>query len=110
MQFCRTVPFESQAFFTGAVAVFAKHPRIEPYAWYPWNTNNERVASDGTLTSPGNVFAARRVFKWSIRKTLSRDLFLPSKNPPDLASPPILRVTSRDSVCVCLIPVAGPER
>jgi hypothetical protein len=46
-----------QAFFTGAVAMFAKHPRIERYAWYPWTTNNELV-TNGALTALGQAFAA----------------------------------------------------
>ncbi len=50
-----------QAFFTGAVAMFKKHPRLERYGWYQWTTNNELVdtadASD-TLTSLGIAFQA----------------------------------------------------
>jgi hypothetical protein len=46
-----------QAFFTGAVAMFANHPRLERYAWYPWTTNNELVSS-GALTALGTAFAA----------------------------------------------------
>jgi hypothetical protein len=46
-----------QAFFSGAIAMFAKHPRIERYAWYPWTTNNE-LMSGTALTSLGTVFAA----------------------------------------------------
>jgi len=37
--------------------MFAKHPRIERYAWYPWTTNNELVAMDA-LTKLGTVFSA----------------------------------------------------
>jgi hypothetical protein len=47
-----------QAFFSGAIAMFAKHPRIERYAWYPWETNNELVTSADAPTSLGTVFAA----------------------------------------------------
>lgn len=47
-----------QAFFTGALAMFAKHPRIERYAWYPWTTNNGLTNSDGSLTALGDAFAA----------------------------------------------------
>jgi len=47
-----------QAFYTGALAMFARHPRVERYAWYPWNTNNELVASDGSLTPLGAALAA----------------------------------------------------
>lgn len=46
-----------QAFYSGALVVFAKHPRIERYAWYPWTTNNELV-DGGALTNLGTVFAA----------------------------------------------------
>ncbi len=46
-----------QAFFSGAIVMFAKHPRIERYGWYPWTTNNELV-DGGALTSLGAVFAA----------------------------------------------------
>ena len=45
-----------QAFFSGAIAMFANHPRIERYAWYPWTTNNE-LFDGGALTSLGTVFA-----------------------------------------------------
>jgi hypothetical protein len=51
-----------QAFFSGAVTMFAKHPRVERYAWYPWTTNNELVA-DGGLTSLGAVFAAEPSYR-----------------------------------------------
>jgi hypothetical protein len=46
-----------QAFFSGAIAMFAKHPRLERYAWYPWTTNNELV-QNGSLTPLGTTFAA----------------------------------------------------
>jgi hypothetical protein len=51
-----------QAFFSGAIAMFAKHPRLERYAWYPWTTNNE-LNSNGSLTSLGTVFAAAPAYK-----------------------------------------------
>jgi hypothetical protein len=47
-----------QTFFSGAVAMFARHPRLERYAWYPWTTNNELVAMSGSLTALGMAFAA----------------------------------------------------
>jgi hypothetical protein len=50
-------PQTVQAFFSGAVAMFGKHPRVERYGWYPWTTNNELV-DGGALTSLGTVFAA----------------------------------------------------
>jgi hypothetical protein len=45
-----------QAFFEGALAMFAKHPRIERYAWFQWNTNNE-LFNDSGLTPLGVVYA-----------------------------------------------------
>lgn len=51
-----------KAFFSGAVAMFAKHPRIERYAWYPWTTNNELIAN-GAPTALGTAFAALPAFK-----------------------------------------------
>jgi hypothetical protein len=50
------------AFFQGAVAMFARHPRIERYAWYPWNPHNELVI-DGGLSGMGTAFAAAPPFK-----------------------------------------------
>jgi hypothetical protein len=51
-----------QAFYQGAIAMFAKHPRLVRYAWYPWTTNNELVestdAAADVLTPLGTVFAA----------------------------------------------------
>ena len=47
-----------QAFYTAAIAMFAKHPRIERYAWYPWTTNNNLVDPSDALTSLGTAFAA----------------------------------------------------
>ena len=51
-------PAVVQAFYQGAIVMFAKHPRLERYAWYPWTTNNELVDSTDALTSLGTVFAA----------------------------------------------------
>jgi len=48
-----------QAFFLGAVAMFAKHPRLERYAWYQWDTNNELTNSDHSLTALGTVYASQ---------------------------------------------------
>ena len=50
-------------FYKGALAVFAKHPRVARYSWYPWSTNNELVNSDGTLTALGNAYAAAPAYK-----------------------------------------------
>ena len=51
------------SFYKGALAVFAKHPRVARYSWYPWSTNNELVNSDGTLTALGNAYAAAPAYK-----------------------------------------------
>jgi hypothetical protein len=45
-------------FFNGAVTMFAKHPRLVRYAWYPWATNHALVDSGGALTALGTAFAA----------------------------------------------------
>ncbi len=50
-------------FYKGALAVFAKHPRVARYSWYPWSTNNELVNSDGTLTALGSAYAAAPAYK-----------------------------------------------
>ena len=47
-----------QAFYTGAVAMFAKHPRLQRYAWYQWNPNNELTNADHTPTALGTVYAS----------------------------------------------------
>ena len=47
-----------QAFYTGAVAMFAKHPRLQRYAWYQWDTYNELTNTDHSLTSLGTVYAS----------------------------------------------------
>jgi hypothetical protein len=52
-----------QAFYSGAIKMFAKHPRLVRYAWYPWTTNNELVTSADALTSLGTAFAAAPQFK-----------------------------------------------
>jgi Glycosyl hydrolase catalytic core len=46
-----------EAFYPQAIAMFAEHPLVVRYAWYPWNTNNELVDT-GALTDLGNLFAA----------------------------------------------------
>jgi len=46
------------AFYEGALAVFARHPRVERYAWYPWATNCGLVDSAGALTPLGEAYAA----------------------------------------------------
>jgi hypothetical protein len=46
------------AFFKGALAVFAKHPRLARYAWYQWSANCQVYNTDDTLTELGKVYAA----------------------------------------------------
>ena len=48
-----------QAFETGAIAMFAKHPRLERYAWYQWDTYNELTNADHSLTQLGTAYAAQ---------------------------------------------------
>jgi hypothetical protein len=48
----------AQAFYTGAVAMFAKHPLLQRYAWYQWDTYNELPNSDHSLTPLGAVYAS----------------------------------------------------
>jgi hypothetical protein len=50
------------AFFKGAVAMFARHPRIERYAWYPWNPYNHLFV-DGGISEMGTAFAAAPQYK-----------------------------------------------
>jgi hypothetical protein len=50
------------AFFQGAVAMFARHPRIERYAWYPWNPYNE-LFIDGGISPMGTAFGAAPQYK-----------------------------------------------
>jgi hypothetical protein len=46
------------AFYKAALGVFAKHPRIERYAWYPWANNCHLLNDDGSLTALGSAYAA----------------------------------------------------
>jgi hypothetical protein len=50
-------------FFKGAVAMFARHPRIERYAWYPWATNCGLNDASGNLTALGREYAAAPAYK-----------------------------------------------
>jgi len=50
-------------FFKGAIAMFARHPRIERYSWYPWASNCGLNASDGSLTALGEAYAAAPAYK-----------------------------------------------
>jgi Glycosyl hydrolase catalytic core len=51
------------SFYQGALAVFARHPRVQRYAWYPWSTNLSLVNSDGSLTALGTAYAAAPAYK-----------------------------------------------
>jgi hypothetical protein len=44
-------------FFNDAIPMLAKHPLVERYAWYPWNTYNELYKND-VMTDLGKAFAA----------------------------------------------------
>jgi hypothetical protein len=50
------------AFFKGAIAMFARHPRLERYAWYPWIPYNELFV-DGGISPMGTAFAAAPQYK-----------------------------------------------
>ena len=57
-------PATVEAFFSGALTMLAKHPRVERYAWYQFETNNELVDTDGgALTALGTTFAAAPAFR-----------------------------------------------
>ncbi|HKP58612.1 MAG TPA: glycosyl hydrolase [Polyangiales bacterium] len=45
------------AFYKAAVAMFAKHPRLERYAWYPWATHCGLNNKDGSLSELGQAYA-----------------------------------------------------
>jgi hypothetical protein len=51
------------SFYHGALAVFARHPRLQRYAWYPWSTNLELANADGSLTALGVAYAAAAPYK-----------------------------------------------
>jgi hypothetical protein len=51
------------AFYKGALAVFAKHPRLQRYAWYPWTPNCELNEDSGALTALGEAYAAAPALK-----------------------------------------------
>ncbi|HEY5959782.1 MAG TPA: glycosyl hydrolase [Polyangiaceae bacterium] len=44
-------------FFNDAVTMLAKHPLVERYAWYPWNTYNH-LYEDTSMTDLGKAFTA----------------------------------------------------
>jgi hypothetical protein len=43
--------------------MFAKHPRLARYAWYPWTANHALVDSAGALTALGAAVAAAPAYK-----------------------------------------------
>jgi Glycosyl hydrolase catalytic core len=50
---------EVVTFYKAALAVFANHPRLVRYAWYPWSPANCKLNNDdGTLTDLGQAYAA----------------------------------------------------
>jgi hypothetical protein len=50
------------SFFNNALPMLQKHPLVERYAWYPWNTYNDLYLADAngvrTITALGKAFAA----------------------------------------------------
>jgi hypothetical protein len=52
-----------EAFFSGALSMFARHPRIERYAWYPWIATHALVDANGILTPLGSIFAAAPAYR-----------------------------------------------
>jgi hypothetical protein len=54
---------ELRAHIQGAVAMFARHPRLERYAWYPWASNHALAKDDGTLTALGTYYASLPAYK-----------------------------------------------
>ncbi len=54
----------TQAHIAGAVAMFAQHPRLERYAWYPWADSAHALNnSDGSLTTLGQFYASLPAYK-----------------------------------------------
>jgi hypothetical protein len=54
-------------FFPPAVAMLEKHPLVERYAWYPWNTYNHLFLADDNgvseITALGELFAAAPAYR-----------------------------------------------
>ena len=50
------------SFFNNAIPMLAKHPLVERYAWYPWNTYNHLFEADANkvsvMTALGKAFTA----------------------------------------------------
>lgn len=55
-------PATVEAFYKGSLEVFARHPRVQRYAWYPWITNNHLV-QEGAPTSLGTTFAKAPTYR-----------------------------------------------
>ena len=54
----------TRAHMAGAIAMFARHPRLERYAWYPWASAIHSLNNaDGTLTALGAIYAAAPAYK-----------------------------------------------
>ena len=53
----------TQAHVAGAIRMFASHPRLVRYAWYPWAGPTHALNnSDGSLTALGTLYAAAPAF------------------------------------------------
>ncbi|MEJ3745434.1 glycosyl hydrolase [Actinomycetes bacterium KLBMP 9797] len=52
-----------QAFYRGSLEMFARHPRVARYAWYPWITHNGLVDSAGALTPLGTTFSQAPIYR-----------------------------------------------
>ena len=54
-------------FFPAAVAMLEKHPLVERYAWYPWNTYNDLFLEDENdvrvITPLGELFTAAPAYR-----------------------------------------------
>ena len=49
-------------FFLAALEMLERHPSVERYAWYPWNTHNH-LTENGELTRLGELFAAAPTYR-----------------------------------------------
>ncbi len=50
-------------FFKDALEMFKRHPNLERYAWYPWNTYNHLTDDNGNLTGLGELFSAAPAYR-----------------------------------------------
>ncbi|HLL69706.1 MAG TPA: glycosyl hydrolase [Micromonosporaceae bacterium] len=62
MHLSNSDPATVQRFYTAALAMFAKHPRIERHAWYPWMPNHHLVLN-GALTPMGTTLASAQAYR-----------------------------------------------